>query len=38
VEGTHEQNEYRKYPETNFTLPHKRTKIKWMFNEELRGK
>jgi hypothetical protein len=38
MEGIHEQNEYRKNPRTNFTLPAKRMWINWMSNEEMRGK
>jgi hypothetical protein len=34
MEGTREQNEYRKNPEPNFTSSTKRTKINWMCNKD----
>jgi hypothetical protein len=37
MEETHEQNEYRKNSKINLTSS-KRTKINWMFSEELEGK
>jgi hypothetical protein len=38
MEGTHEQNEYKNNPETDFMLSVKRTKINQMSNEEMGGK
>jgi len=38
VEGTCEQNEYRKNPVTNFTLLTKRSKINRTSSEEMGGK
>jgi len=38
MEGTHEQNEYRKNPKTNFMLSAKRTKINQTSSEEMGGK
>jgi hypothetical protein len=35
MEGTLEQNEYRKNLKTNFMLPAKRTKISWMSTVEI---
>jgi hypothetical protein len=38
MEGTYEDNEYRKSPKTNFTLSIKRTETNWTSNEEMGGK
>jgi hypothetical protein len=38
MEGTHEHNDHRKSPKTNFTLSSKRTKINWTSSEEMGGK
>jgi hypothetical protein len=38
MEGTHEQNKYRKDPKANFMLQAKRTKISLMSSEEKGGK
>jgi hypothetical protein len=38
MDGTHDKNEYRKNPKTNFMLSAKRTKINQMYNEETGGK
>jgi hypothetical protein len=35
MEGAHEQNEYRKNPETNFMLSAKRTKMNRKSSEEM---
>jgi hypothetical protein len=35
MEGTHEQNEYRKNTKTNFTLSVKRKRIRQTSNEEM---
>jgi hypothetical protein len=37
MEGTHEQNKYRKNLKTNFTLSAKRTKINCTSNEDVGG-
>jgi hypothetical protein len=38
TEGACEQNEYRKNPKTNVTLPAERTKLNRTSNEEMGGK
>jgi hypothetical protein len=38
MEGTCEQNDYRRYPKTNFILSNKRAEINHMSSEEMGGK